>query len=123
VNSTTVIAGAASPASGLVHTAGALLVVLALIFVLAWLVRRVQNLRPAAAGGLRVQAGLQVGARERVLWLRAGDQHLLIGVAPGRVQTLHVFDRPPEVAEAEGSATAAAPSFQDLLKRALGKSS
>jgi flagellar protein FliO/FliZ len=57
-----------------------------------------------------------------VLWVKAGDTHLLIGVAPGRVQTLHVFDQAP-AADAEGSAGAAtmAPNFADLLKRALGK--
>jgi flagellar protein FliO/FliZ len=114
---------AASTAGSLTHTMGALLAVLGLIFVLAWLLRRVQNLRPGGgATSLSVQGGLQVGARERVLWVRAGETHLLIGVAPGRVQTLHVFDRPPDTIPRNDAAGAAAPNFGDLLKRALGKS-
>lgn len=110
----------AAPAASLAQTALALVVVIAAIFAVAWVLRRVQNLRPAAAGALRIHGGLQVGARERVLWLKAGDQHLLIGVAPGRVQTLHVFDRAPEetpAAEGQGQA----PNFAELLKKALGR--
>ena len=116
------LVAAAGPGASVAHTAGALLLVLAVIFALAWLARRMQNLRPAIAGALRVQGGLQVGARERVLWIKAGETHLLIGVAPGRVQTLHVFDKAPE-ADAPGAipAAAGAPNFADLLKRALGK--
>jgi flagellar protein FliO/FliZ len=121
VNATSTLS-AASTAGGLTHTMGALLAVLGLIFVLAWLLRRVQNLRPGGAASLSVQGGLQVGARERVLWVRAGETHLLIGVAPGRVQTLHVFDRAPDTIPQSDAAGTAAPNFGDLLKRALGKS-
>jgi flagellar protein FliO/FliZ len=113
---------AAAPAESLLHTAGSLLAVLAVIFALAWLARRVQALRPSGAGALRIEGGVQVGSREKVLLLRAGDKHLLIGVAPGRVQTLHVFDTAPQTAAAETSApTPASPAFGDLLRRALGK--
>ena len=108
-----------APAESALHTAGALLLVLMLIFALAWLARRLQGLRPSSAGALRIEGGIQVGTRERVIWLRAGDKHLLIGVAPGRVQTLHVFDQPP--AEAASPGVAAPPAFGDLLRRALGK--
>lgn len=115
-------APAAVPAAGgLVHTALSLLLVLAAIFALAWLLRRVQNLRPRGSGSLRVQSGLQVGPRERVLWLQAGDTHLLLGVAPGRVQTLHVFDKAPELPAVEMSSAPQAPNFGELLKKALGK--
>jgi len=120
VNTVSTLSAAASPTGSLPHMMGALLAVLGLIFVLAWLLRRVQNMRPTSAGSLSVQGGLQVGARERVLWVRAGETHLLIGVAPGRVQTLHVFDHAPEVAPPVSGG--AAPNFSDLLKRALGQS-
>lgn len=109
-----------APAESVLHTATALMVVLVLIFALAWLARRLQGLRPAAAGLLQIQGGVQVGARERVVLLRAGDKQLLIGVAPGRVQTLHVFDQALSAAPTAGTG-AVAPTFSDLLRRALGK--
>jgi flagellar protein FliO/FliZ len=109
-----------APAESVLHTAGALLVVLALIFALAWLARRLQSMRPAVAGALRIEGGVQVGARERVILLRAGDKHLLVGVAPGRVQTLHVFDQALQL-ETRPDTAVAVPAFNDLLRRALGK--
>lgn len=100
-----------------------LMIVVGAIFALAWILRRVQNLRPKGSAVLRVHSGLSVGNRERVLWIEAGGQHLLIGVAPGRVNTLHVFDSAPESFEvATDASTTAAPNFSELLQRALGKS-
>lgn len=101
-----------------------LVLVIAAIFVLAWLLRRVQNLRPRTAGAMRVHSGISVGHRERVLWIEAGGQHLLIGVAPGRVNTLHVFDAAPDVTCAEPTlmSSPTPPNFGDLLKKALGRS-
>jgi flagellar protein FliO/FliZ len=99
-----------------------LMLVVGAIFALAWILRRVQNLRPKGTGALRVHSGLSVGNRERVLWIEAGGKHLLIGVAPGRVNTLHVFDTAPESLQvAPVASAAAAPNFGDLLKKALGR--
>jgi flagellar protein FliO/FliZ len=107
-------------ATGLMQSLLSLLFVVGAIFALAWLLRRMQNLKPRGAGALRLHGGLSVGNRERVLWLEAGGKHLLIGVAPGRVQTLHVFDQAP-LLPAETLAASQAPNFGDLLKRALGR--
>ncbi|MDB5969835.1 MAG: fliO [Hydrocarboniphaga sp.] len=98
-----------------------LMLVIGAIFLLAWILRRVQNLRPKGTGALRVHSGLSVGNRERVLWIEAGGQHLLIGVAPGRINTLHVFDSAPESADIAPASGPAAPNFGELLKKALGR--
>ncbi len=99
-----------------------LLVVVAAIFLLAWVLRRVQGLRPKSNAGVQVHAGLSVGGRERVMWIEAGGKHLLIGVAPGRVNTLHVFDEAPQIETGEaGGVHPQAPNFSELLKKALGK--
>ena len=106
-----------SPAAGVLQMMASLLLVLGLIFGLAWLLRRVQGLRPGAAALLRINGGVQVGARERVLMVQAGDVHLLIGVAPGRVNLLHQFSEAPKLAEA----AVTTPAFAEALKRALGR--
>jgi flagellar protein FliO/FliZ len=103
-----------SVAGSLAQTALALGMVLAAIFAVAWLLRRTQGLRAGRAGVLQVHAGVQVGSRERVVWLQAGDTHLLLGVAPGRVQTLHSFAEPPTGLPPP---QAAPPRFAELLKR------
>ncbi|MBI2384233.1 MAG: flagellar biosynthetic protein FliO [Gammaproteobacteria bacterium] len=111
-------AAADMAAGGLPSMLGSLILVLALIFALAWLLRRVQTVRGSAPGLLRVRAGLQVGPKERVLLIQAGDRHLLIGVAAGQVSTLHVFAQPPAAAEAPPAAPPG--SFAERLRQALG---
>lgn len=75
----------------LLQTAGGLLLVLVLIVGLAWAVRRFGRLPSAAKGQLEILGGLSLGARERVVLLKVEDARLLVGVAPGRVQALHVL--------------------------------
>jgi len=116
---------------------GALLLVVGLILVLGKLVKRVQGARAGAGAALTVKGGVQIGAKERVVWMQAGETHLLLGVSPGRVQTLHVFDVAPDFntraadeaaandahdqgeASAAASLTPASKDFADRLKNLL----
>ncbi len=71
-----------------------LFVVVALIFGMAWFMRRMGNMNSGAAGNLKVLGGISVGQRERVVLVQAGETQLLVGVAPGEIRTLHVMDKP-----------------------------
>lgn len=90
------VSGAGVDTSALLHLTLALAVVLAAIIGLAWLLRRVARFNRSADGQLRILGGLPVGNRERIVLVQVGKTQLLIGVAPGRVQTLHVLDEPIE---------------------------
>ena len=117
---------AASTLPGFGQMALSLLVVLGLIFALAWGLKRLQGLRVTGGASLRIHGGLQVGAKEKVLLIEAGGQHLLIGVSAGGVNTLHVYAEPP-VTTVGGDGTPELPpfavAFRDALKKSLGKSS
>lgn len=76
----------------LMETAGGLLFILALIIGLGWLVRRYGRLPVAGKGMVTILGGVSLGPRERAVVLQVGDARLLVGVAPGRVQTLHVIE-------------------------------
>lgn len=93
-----------------------LLVVLGIIIGVAWMLRRYGRLQSAASGSLKILGGLSVGPRERVVLLQAGDTQLLVGVAPGRVQTLHVLDTPILPAEALPAVEDASADMQERLK-------
>ncbi len=95
-----------------------LLLVLGLIAAIALLLKHSGRFQMSAGGGLRILGGLSIGARERVVLLQVGDTQLLVGVAPGRVQTLHILDKPLQAAS---STTAVAPGFADQLGRLLRK--
>jgi len=71
-----------------------LFVVVALIFGMAWFMRRMGNMNGMAAGNLKVLGGISVGQRERIVLVQAGETQLLVGVAPGEIRTLHVMDEP-----------------------------
>jgi flagellar protein FliO/FliZ len=71
-----------------------LVVVIVCIVALAWVAKRVNRLQSSTDGSLKVLGGLSMGARERVVLLQVGEQQLLIGVSPGRINALHVLDEP-----------------------------
>jgi flagellar protein FliO/FliZ len=122
VGTNAAVAGAGAALPGLGQTFLSLLVVLALIFALAALLKRVQRVKSGGTANLRVHGGLQVGPKERVLMIEAGGKHLLIGVAAGSVSTLHVFDQAPQPGETvTDSAPPLAGAFAEALKRALGR--
>jgi flagellar protein FliO/FliZ len=112
-----------SPATGvggLGEVTLALAVVLAAIFGLAWVVRRVRGVA-GSASVLGVLAEVRLGPKERALLVKVGTQQLLVGVAPGQVATLHVLPQPVEIVRTGTTAQGDKPTFRSLLTRSLGK--
>jgi flagellar protein FliO/FliZ len=108
---------------GLGEVAFALIVVLAAIFVIAWVVRRMRLAGNRVGGAIDVLADVPLGQKERAVLLKVGTQQILLGVAPGRVNTLHVLPEPIEVAKSPtgGASDAAGNTFRNILMRSLGK--
>ncbi len=85
--------GAAGPVLGVAQMVLGLAFVLGLIVLASWLLRRF-GAGPAATGSLvRVVTAASVGPRERVVLVEIHDTWLVLGVAPGRVNTLHQLPR------------------------------
>jgi flagellar protein FliO/FliZ len=80
--------GATLGTGALIQTVLVLLLIVGMIFGLAWVVRRTGYAAGAGKGMVKVLGGVSLGPRERAMILQAGDTRLLVGVAPGRVQTL-----------------------------------
>lgn len=74
-----------------------LFIVLLCIVVLAWFAKKMKHFNSLADGSLKVIGGLSMGSRERIALLQVGDKQLLIGISPGRINTLHVLDTPLEM--------------------------
>lgn len=87
-----VSAGTGFNAAYLTQMLVGLIVVVAAILVLAFLMRRVGGIQSRLGSDFRVLGGISVGSRERMLLVQVGERQLLVGVAPGRVQTLHVLE-------------------------------
>lgn len=103
-------AGAATGADGtdayshLLQLAGGLILVIGMILLLSWLLRRFQGGRLVRQAPVRVLGGTAVGQRERVVLIQVGKQQLLLGVGGGNVRTLQVFGQPiiPDPLESVG---------------------
>jgi flagellar protein FliO/FliZ len=104
-------ANAPSPLADIGQLAVSLLIVIVLIVIAGWLFRRMRGVTAGGANPLRVVGQLTLGRRERVVLIEAGDKQVLLGVAPGRVQALHVLDERVEPPEAPPSAR----TFSDIL--------
>lgn len=113
----------AAPAglSGLGQVTFALLVVLAAVFVVAWLVRRVRSFGNRVGSAVDVLADIPLGQKERAVLLKVGQTQILVGVAPGQVNTLHILAEPIELAKPTAGLADARPSFRALMLRSLGK--
>jgi flagellar protein FliO/FliZ len=85
--------------------------VVAVIAGAAWLAQRLRQPQHGQRALIRVQAAASVGTRERVVLLEVAGQWLLVGVAPGRVNTLLHLPGPPEPASPESHAPAGAASW------------
>jgi flagellar protein FliO/FliZ len=123
----------ATPSAGsLVQVTLSLVLVLAAVFAAAWLTRRLKTLGRFGSGPIEVIADVSLGAKERAVLVQVGGQQLLLGVAPGRVSTLHVLDEPVAADQLRAKTSHAAthmegaagspqrPDFKSILKRSLG---
>jgi flagellar protein FliO/FliZ len=127
----------AAPAASQAHTSGgslvevtlALVAIVALIAGLAWVLKRMRGFGTAGHDRIQVLSERALGPKERCVLVRVGGTDILVGVATGSVNTLHVFPQgastePAESAAPGNAATPAKPgmpTFKDLLMRSLGK--
>ena len=96
-----------------------LLLVLGLIFFLAWLLRRVQQAGPAGKGQVIELIGSRaLGPRDRLMLVQVGNEQILLGLSPGTITALHVLKEPVQVPE---NAEKATPEFAQHLLKMLGK--
>lgn len=80
-----------------------LLLVIGLIFLLAWLVRRVQQKLPVKGSqhAISLLASQALGPRDRLLLVQVGKEQILLGLTPGTIVPLHVLAEPVEVEAAQ----------------------
>lgn len=124
-----------STAGSMVQVTVSLLLVLAAVFVAGWVVRKLRGFGRLQSEAVTVIADLPLGTKERAVLIQVGSQQILLGVAPGRVNTLHVWpeghgpgatghgqtqEMVSNLTHAPGPAPQARADFKAILKRSLG---
>jgi flagellar biosynthetic protein FliO len=112
----------------LLQTLFALILVLAVLGALAWFLKRYG---PKVGGGnanLRVVGSLNLGGRERIVVVEVGNEWIVVGASPGRINALATMPRQDGHNGDTGNTNAAlaphapaAHSFADWLKQTIDK--
>ncbi|TIH06587.1 flagellar biosynthetic protein FliO [Pseudomonas leptonychotis] len=92
-----------------------LLLVIGLIFLLAWLMRRVQQIVPRGGQVIKVVATQALGPRDRLVLVQVGSEQVLLGLTPGTITSLHVMKEAVHLADAEPASTEFAQRLMELL--------
>ena len=122
---------AGSSTGSLLQTLFALILVLAVLGALAWFLKRYG---PKVGGGnanVRVVGSLNLGGRERIVVVEVGNEWIVVGASPGRINALATMPRQDgQNGESTGTnaalaqhanAAPAAHSFADWLKQTIDK--
>lgn len=103
-------------AGQLVQLGLGLAVVVGLIFLLGYVMRRVGPLAPQGGQHIRLISSYPLGPRDRLALVEVGGEQLLLGISPGRITTLHVLNE-PITADTEAGSGDFARKLQAMLKR------
>ena len=96
-----------------------LLVVILCIVALAWFAKKMNRFHSVTNDSLKIISGISMGSRERIVLLQIGEEQLLVGVSPGRINKLHVLNSSITTSAGVSSNTENRPSdkgFADKLK-------
>jgi len=112
------VATAPDVTASILKVSGGLLLVIAAIFGSAWFFRRFGHFSPVANESLKVIGGLTIGQKEKIVLLQVGDEQVLVGVAPGNIQKLHVLEKPITLNE---NTISGKNTFSESLGEAINK--
>lgn len=113
-----------SSGSSMLQAAFGLLVVLGLVFGLAWLARRFGLHRMGGSGAVRIVSSASLGGRERVVVVDVAGTWLVLGVTSAQVNALHVLpaqDLPAQPGAPDLRLAQATGAFAARLREALGR--
>ena len=96
-----------------------LVVVLAAMAGSAWMLKRFGVAKAGGNGAVRIVGGVSVGHRERVLVVEVADQWIVVGVAPGSVNSLATMPRQEQALAVEAPPVTA--NFAAWLKQTIEK--
>jgi flagellar protein FliO/FliZ len=110
------------PSSHLWQIISSLALILLLIFVSAWLLKRFGRVNGLASNHMQVLANMAVGQRERVILLQVGKEQLLLGVTASKVNLLHELKEPIDFSNEDNKLSfkqSMSQSFSSRLQQAV----
>lgn len=75
----------------IVKILGSLMLVILMMVVLLYLMKRFSFKSNMIHGSVRIISALNIGPRERIMLIQAGDEQILVGSTPSSIRALHVL--------------------------------
>jgi len=100
-------------ASYLTQLIGGLVIIILMILLLAWFLRRIPGLTTTGSSVIEILAVRAISSREQLLLVQIGEEQILIGLTPAGLSHLHTLRTPliiPISAQSSGQ-------FEQLLKQ------
>ncbi len=91
-----------------------LMVVVGVIVLLSFMVKKLNLQSRTGAGAVRVLSVVPIGAKDKLLLVEVGEEQLLLGSSPGSVTKLHKLEAPIEM-DAKTGASPEQGSFLSVL--------
>jgi flagellar protein FliO/FliZ len=65
--------------------------ILLLIFILAWFMKKMQLTPQSNNQLINIISAVSVGQRDRIALIQVGEEQILVGLTPGRIEKLHAM--------------------------------
>jgi len=98
-----------------------LLLVLIVIAIVAWVLKRIALPHNVSGKLIKVVSGVAVGQRERIVLVEVNDTWLVVGVAPGHVTALHTMPKNVLPPITDNTSPEESNKFQSWLKIMMEK--
>jgi flagellar protein FliO/FliZ len=113
---------APSAAGSLLQTVVALAFVLAILVGLAWALKRFGPRNVTGGSTVKLVGALSVGTRERILVVEVGEQWIVVGASPGRMNALATMPRQEaDATELARQQALPATNFSEWFKQTIEK--
>lgn len=108
--------------SSIVQMLLTLLAVVAVIVMLAVLMRKFNMINPGSSQAIRIVGGLALSSKDRLLLVQVGEEQILISASPGRIGKVHELSQPVQL-DAIGTGSVPGNRFAGLLESVMQRSS
>lgn len=96
-------------------------IIVVFILACAWLLKRVGGSMVASVGAIKVRNVVSMGSRERIALIEVGGKHILVGLCPSQINTLHVFDEDVFASQQADDAAKPATDFASKLHNFISR--
>lgn len=106
---------AGTPAEYVVKTVISLGLVIAAIFFVAWMAKKINRFSGVESGQIKIIGSLAIGAKEKILLVEVGTTQILIGATPNQITHLLQLEEHVKPERSQG----ATPNFNGFLNGIL----